>query len=262
MYKNAILIIAVGVVAWLFWFWVEPWVASPTRFADYGLWLKPLITLGVLSSLIGFSLMFLKNLGLRVLVSVVAGLPFLFVFESNQFFLGAFALMILLHLYAVSNIREQATQRIKINIREIMNHGLPMVVTPLLVLVSFAFYFSPSVQLSAQTKQLPPTIKQVVERTVSGFLGQEIQSLPPQERKQAENQLVSEVINQLTKFAEPYFKFFPPILAFGMFLILQGLRFIFIWIGVVISVLLFWALKKSRLVRIKMVQKEAEELEF
>lgn len=249
-------------VAWLFWFWVEPWVASPTRFADYGLWLKPLVVLGVLSSLIGFSLMFLKNLSLRILVSALAGLPFLFVFKSNQYFLGAFALMILLHLYAVRNIREQATQRIKINIREIMNHGLPMVITPLLVLISFAFYFSPTVQTSAQTKQLPPTVKQVVESTVSGFLGQEIQSLPPQERKQAENKLVTEVINQLTKFAEPYFKFFPPILAFGMFLILQGLSFIFVWLGVAISVLLFWVLKKSGVIQIRMVQKEAEELIF
>lgn len=256
------MVIAVGVVAWLFWLWVEPWVASPTRFADYGLWLKPLIALGVLSSLIGFALMFLKNFGARVLVSVMAGTPFLFVFGFNQYVLGAFVLMLLLHLYAVGNIREQATQRIKVNIREIMNHGLPMVITPLLVLVSFAFYFSPSVQSSAKTKQLPPTVKQMVERTVSGFLGQEIQSLPLQERKQAENQLVSEVIKQLTAFAEPYFKFFPPILAFGMFLILQGLSFIFVWIGVAISVLLFWVLKRADFVRLKIVQKETEELEF
>jgi hypothetical protein len=262
MYKKASLLIAVGILSVLFWIWIEPWVASPTRFADYGLWLKPLLALGALSSLIGFSLMFLKSFGVRVLVSVLAGLPFLFVFESNQYFLGAFALMIILHLYAVRNIHEQTTQRIKINIREIMNHGLPMVITPLLVLVSFAFYFSPAVQTSAQTKQLPPTVKQVVENTVSSFLGQEIQSLPPQERKQAESQLVSEVINQLTKFAEPYFKFFPPILAFGLFLILQGLSFVFVWLGVAISVLLFWVLKKAGAVRLKMVQKEVEELEF
>lgn len=237
-------------------------MASPIRFADYGLWIRPVVALGVLSSLIGFSLIFLKNIGLRILVSVVTGLPFLFVFEFNEYFLGAFVLMVLLHLYAVKNIREQATQRIKINIREIMSHGLPMIITPILVLVSFAFYFSPSVQSSAQSKQLPPTAKQIVERTVSSFLGQEIQSLPPQERKQAERQVVAEVISQLNKFAEPYFRFFPPILAFGLFLILQGLSFIFVWLGVAISALLFWIFKKAGLVRLKIVQKEAEELEF
>ena len=262
MYKKTILITAVGVVAWLFWLWVEPWVASPTRFADYGLWLKPLIALGTLGSLIGLSLMFFKNIKLRILVSVLTGLPFLFVFESNQYFFGAFALMILLHLYAVNSIHEQATQRIKINIREIMNHGLPMIITPILILISFAFYFSPTVQLSVDDKQLPPTIKEVIEKTVGGFIGQEVQSLPPQERKQAEKQVVTEVLNQLTKLAEPYFRFFPPILAFGMFLILQGLSFIFVWLGTLIAVLLFWILKKSGFFRIKMVQKEAEEFDF
>ena len=54
----------------------------------------------------------------------------------------------------------------------------------------------------------------------------------------------------------------PPILAFGLFLVLQGLSFIFVWLTAGLSVFIFWVLKKAGWVRLKIVQKEAEELEF
>lgn len=262
MYKKAILIIAVGVFAYLFWFWAKPWVENPARFLQVGIWLKPLITFSVLISLIGLAFLLFKNFNLKMLASVLAGLPFFFVFGFSWSYFGAFVLMVLLFMYAMKNIQAEAGERMKINTRIIMQRGLPRIVTAILVMISFAFFFSPSVQSSARNKQLPPTFKQVIERTVNTFLGGEIKDLPPKERQQAENQVMTQVITQFTDFLEPYFQYLPPILAFGLFLILQGLSFVFVWLAVLISVLLFWVMKKSGMVRIQVVQKEAEEIIF
>lgn len=262
MYKKVILLGAVAVAAGLFWFWVKPWVASPTRFSDTGVWLKPLITIGLLSSVLGLNFLLLKNKWLKILASAVSGLPFFAVFGFSQFYLGAFALLLLFHWYAIKNFDAESAERIKINIRASMQRGLPRVITPYLILISFAFFFSSGVQASAAAKELPPTVRQVVEKTVGVFLGQEIQALPPQERKPAENKIVDQVLAQFNEFLGPYFKYFPPILAFGLFLVLQGLSFILVWLAVVISALLFWVLKIAGWVKIKILQKEAEELEF
>ncbi len=262
MYKKAILIIAVGIFACLFWFWAKPWIDSPARFLQVGIWLKPLIMFAVLTSAIGLSFLLIKDRTLKILTSALAGLPFFFVFGFNQFYLGAFVLMILLFMYAMRNIQAETGGRTKINVRIIMQRGLPRIVTAMLVMISFAFFFSPNIQASAKNKQLPPSFKQVIERTVDSFLGGQVENLSPQERQRVESQTVSQVLEQFTVFLGPYIQYLPPILAFGLFLILQGLSFIFVWLAVGISVLLFWVFKRAGFVRLKIVQKEAEELEL
>ncbi len=216
----------------------------------------------VLTSAIGLSFLLIKDYTLKILTSVLAGLPFFFVFGFNWSYLGAFVLMILLFMYSMKNIQAEANERTKINIRIIMQKGLPRIVTAMLVMISFAFFFSPNIQASAKNKQLPPSFKQVIERTVDGFLGGQVKNLSPQERKQVESQTVNQVLEQFTAFLGPYIQYLPPILAFGLFLILQGLGFVFVWLAIWVSILLFWIMKKSGVVRIQVVQKEAEELEF
>lgn len=262
MIKKSVLIIAVGVFACLFWFWAKPWIESPARFLQMGIWLKPLIMFAVLTSAIGLSFLLLKEYALKVLTSVLAGLPFFFIFGFSWPYSGAFILMILLFMYAMRNIQAETGGRTKINIRIIMQRGLPRIITAMLVMISFAFFFSPNIQASAKTKQLPPSFKQVIERTVNSFLGGQVKNLSPQERKQVESQTVSQVMEQFMTFLGPYIQYLPPILAFGLFLVLQGLSFIFVWLAVGISVLLFWAMKRAGFVRLAIVQKEAEELEF
>jgi hypothetical protein len=262
MYKKAILIIAVGIVACLFWFWAKPWIDSPARFLEVGIWLKPLIMFAILTSAIGLSFLLIKDYVLKILTSVLAGLPFFFVFGFNQFYLGAFVLMILLFMYGMKNIQAEAGERTKINIRIIMQRGLPRIVTAMLVMISFAFFFSPNIQASAKNKQLPPSFKQVIERTVDSFLGGQVENLSPQEKEQVKSQTVSQVLDQFTVFLGPYVQYLPPILAFGLFLILQGLSFIFVWLAVLISTLLFATLKKTGFFKISAVSVEAEKIEL
>ncbi len=262
MYKKVILIIVVGIMACLFWFWAKPWIESPGRFLEIGIWLKPLITFVVLTSAIGLSFLLLKDYALKILISALVGLPFFFVFGFNQFYLGAFVLMVLLFMYGMRNIQAETGERTKINIRVIMQRGLPRIVTAMLVMVSFAFFFSPNIQASAKNGQLPPSFKQVIERTVDSFLGGQIKNLSPQERQQVKSQTVSQVMEQFAEFLGPYVQYLPPILAFGLFLILQGLSFIFVWLAVLVSALLFATLKRTGFFKIGAVSVEAEKIEL
>ena len=143
-----------------------------------------------------------------------------------------------------------------------MRRGLPHVISPFLIMISFAYFFSPGVQMQTSEKQLPPTINQVIEKTVSTFLGDEIKKLPPEEQAKAEGQLIGQVKNQLLEFAGPYFRFMPPVLAFGLFLVLTGLSAIFVWGSIGLAVFLIWVFKKTGLIQIKKIQIEAEQLEF
>jgi len=262
MYKKTILIITVGILACLFWVWVKPWINNPGRFLQIDIWLKPLIIFVVLTSAIGLSFLLLKNYTLKILTSALTGLPFFFVFGFNRFYLGAFVLMILLFVYAIRNIQAEASERIKINIRIIMQKGLPRIITAMLIMISFAFFFSPNIQASAKNGQLSPSFKQVIERTVSSFFEGQVGNLSPWEREQAKNQMASQILEQFTVFLGPYIQYLPPILAFGLFLILQGLSFIFVWLAILVSVISFWVMKKSGIIRIQAVQKEAEEIYF
>lgn len=271
--KSILLLGPVSISAFLFWLWAEPWIANPFQLSQTEIWLKPLLALGFLAAFVGLSFLLIKNGWFKFAASVLAGLPFLFVFDFNKFYLVAFALIVLLHSSAAKKIGKQVTERVKIDIREIMGHGLPSVITPILLLVSFAFFFSPGLQASPHTyeigvgasaarQELPPTAHEVISRIVVGLLGGELEQLPPEERQKTEKLLVEQVFDRFNQILGPYFKFLPPILAFGLFLILQGLSFVFVWLGTLIAMLLFWILKKLGLIQIVTTQVEAERVEF
>lgn len=172
--------------------------------------------------------------------SVFAGLLSLFIFDFNNFYLAALILIIFLHVWAAVKIRKQATERIKVDIGEIMGHGLPLVITPSLPLVSFALFFSLGLQASAIRQELPPIVKQVISRVATDLLGSEPEQLSPQERQEMDRLLVKRVLDRFNHLLGPYFKFLPQILAFGLFLVFQGLSFIFVWPGMLIAMILFF----------------------
>ena len=263
MYKRSILLVSVGILSVLFWVWAKPWIENPLRLSwDERIWLKPLIMLVIFVAVQGLALLMAGSRLWRWGIILISALPYFVVFEFGKFYWTALPVMILLQMYAGHAIHTEAGERTKINIRQIMDRGLPSLVTSILVMISLAFFLSPATQAAAQKQELPAGTKAVVEKSVSIFAGEQLQNLSPDQKRSLVNQATGETLKQFNNILKPYFKYFPPILAFGLFLILQGLSFIFVWIGTAISVLLFRVLKKSGVVRILVAQKEAEELEF
>lgn len=263
MYKKASLIILVGIMAVLFWVLAKPWVENPLRFSgEYSVWLKPLVAIILLVAVEGLVLLVIKERQLALLAILISGLPYLIIFGVNWFYLLAFILMLGLQWLAFKNIESESEERTKINIWQIMRRGLPNIITAILIMISFAYFLSPATQAAARSQKLPSGITQIVERVLPVIAGEQLQTLPLAQRQSFIKQATSDVGRQFTNILGPYFKYMPPILAFGLFLVLQGLSFIFVWLSAALAVLIFWALKKVNFIRINLVKKDAEELDF
>jgi len=258
-------IIALGVLAGfstIFWYWIKPWVTNPLSLSDINVSLWPLVVFLFLIALEGVVIMLLRPKWLRVFVILVVATPFFIIFGFHQLYIVAFFLMFGLQWSAISNLESETEERIKVNIRQIMRRGLPNMITSLLVLISFAYFLSPTTQATGQNQQLPPSIQIIIEKTIDTFSKDQTSNLSESQKESFLNQASNEVVRQFSIFLEPYFKYLPPILAFGLFLVLHGLSFIFVWFSVLIAMLLFLILKKSGVIRIGIASKEVETLEF
>lgn len=260
MVKKITIFGVVFVAALVFWFAAKAWLEGPVKFEAIDVWLMPLATLIILTAAVGIGLMLIPELLYRIVLSMLVGVAFLIVFKFNTLYPGTFSALILLHLYAGKIMGEELTERTKINSRVILKRGLPWVVLPILIMISLAYFTDPQVQATARSNQLPPTIRQAISETVTTFLGSELAALPAPARKQVENRLIEQVTDQLTRLAKPYFRYAPPILAFGLFLILQGLSFIFVWLAIWLGMLIFLILKRAGFVKIVEREVKAETI--
>lgn len=258
--KKIGIIAVVTTVSAVFWLYTKPWIDSPFRFSDVSVWLVPLITLIILAPIIVLALMLFKSWLWEFIIIAGVALPFVAVFHTSWLYLTGVVILFLLFIYTDRNTNQELNERTKINSRAIMRRGLNTVITGILVVVSFAYFLSSGVQESANNKELPPTIQQVIITTVGNFLGPQTGQLSPQQRIQSEDAVIAEVISEFTRILGPYFKFFPPILAFGLFLVLRGLSFVFIWFSVWLGQLIFWILRKTEFVTIEEKEVKAEAL--
>jgi len=255
------LIAATFGAALLFWFITKPWVTDPTwSSVDYHTWLWPLLALMVIGAIAGTALTLLDTYYLRFAASGVIGLAFLMAFGLTMLNLLAIAVMLLFHFWAMRNMRGTLRNHLTINFRSVVNSGMRHVITPLLIMISFAYFANPNVQASAEHNQLPPAITKAVE-TVSRVISRnELSGLSPNQQIQTERQLNQEVIDFLNREAKPYRRYFPPVLAFGLFIVLEGLAFLFVPISSYAAAGLFNLLKSLEFIRISEKDVKAQEL--
>lgn len=262
MYKKLVIFTVIFLLSIVFWVAVKAWLEGPVKFADWQVWSWPLTGLIVLAALTAVAFLLIREILWRVVISVLIGLAFLLVFDFNVLYPGTFSVLILLHLLAARNVHRESSQRTVMNMGRILRYGLPWVITPLLIMTSFAYYLDPAVQAGARAGQLPPTVRQTIAKTVDAFLVSELAELPPAQRQQTKNQIIAETERQLTNLAKPYFQYLPPVLAFGLFLILQGLSFIFIWPAIWLGQGLFAIIRRAGFVKIVEKEVKAQTFEF
>src|SRR3989344_1790422 len=174
-------------------------------------------------------------------ISGVVGLLFLSYFGFTRLNIVGFGLFVLLNLYSLTNAGNEIIQRNKINIRRSLNSGLFPVVMAFFLIISFAAYQSPDVKDLKNAKQLPTQsevfIKTIIEKTAGSYV-----QGSPSEKRGIINQISSQTTTSLNDFLRPYFKFAPPVVAFGLFLILWGLSWFFVWLSILVGMLIFWIL--------------------
>lgn len=260
MHKRIILLAIVLIVATAFWFVAKSWINNPGldwgRMSD---WLWPMLLLALLVTVKAIAYLLLEGRWRWGALAITA-VPFIVLFGVNKIYLLAAVVMVLLNLFAIRRIENEARSRVTVHARSIVRGGLPLILMSIFLATSFAYYQSPSVQASVKTKALPPFIAETVRGTARQMLGQEFEQLPPKQRTATENQIVAETMGRINNFLAPYRQYIPPILAFGMFLILQGLSFAFVWLASAMSFGLFWILVKTQFVTIQRKSIEVESV--
>jgi hypothetical protein len=258
MLKNFLLAGATLISSLIFWWKALPWLSDPFRLEPVGIWLWPAVCLIVLISCWALSLLLIS--GRLVLWGIASGHSAIFLFWagfSPLLWLGV-AIGLLLYLSAINSVHQEKENRLKFSLNGTMRGAIYRLLTATFILISFAYFLTPAIQSSRENKELPPGLVRVIQVVVGNYLGEEVKMENPRFIVEATNQ----VMDQISDFLNPYFQYLPPILAFSLFLALQGLGMIFLWTTLLLSNTVFLVLKLFKVVIIRKVTKEAEVVSF
>lgn len=165
----------------------------------------------------------------------------------------------LLNFYSATNVKSEMTGRTKLNPRIALMAGLYPIIIGFFLMISFAAYQSQTVKDIEKTERLPSQVQTFIQQIAGQMFGPSINSSSKQ--KQAIlNQIANEAYSEINNFFRPFFKYTPPILSFTLFLILIGLSWFFAWMAMAVGLVLFWILKKTRVIRVEIKQVDAEVL--
>lgn len=260
--KHIGIIAAVLAASGTFWFFAARWVASATLSLDDTIvWGVPLLALFLFCAVSGLAFMFLQEKRWRLAVAAAMSAPLIFVIglwsvES----IGIIVVLFLMQWYAGSRIADELTARTTIRAKRIIGAGIAPLMTAALLAVSFVYYGTPDVQSSASRGQLPPAVTRAVQTAARQVAAVQFASLSPTQRLQAENEVVRIVLSQLNAWIRPYVRYLPPLLAFGLFLVLQAFSFIFIPLSLLVAAGLFALLRRATFVTIQTKDMKAEVL--
>lgn len=244
--KIAIWHLLVLILAFGFWQYIDYVlnVISPDSWSfDFG----PLALLNfiILVSVLALGGIFFSWLWALTLTAVW-GLVFLLFFGFNFLNLLGVVVAMLLSLESFRSINQEMAERLKINPSSALRRGLPNIILPFLLLISFASYQSPVVQNLEKMETIPSVGVTFMRNIIETTLGPRIKIEDPNDRNLIFDQLTQETSGQLNTLLKPYFRYAPPVLSLAVFLVLFGVSWIFVWAGVGIGALLFKILRLAK----------------
>lgn len=259
MTKNYKLIIWHGVILVLSW---EFWRHLSYLFENSNPDFEPtgIVNFIILSSAIAIGLILFRRKWHTLSFGATHGLFYLVYFSFNLLNLFGVAILIGLLFFSRFQIDSELNERFKFNSRVILRRGLMGVVIGIFVLISFAAYQSPFAEELEKSEKLPSASQNFIRSIVEQTVGRQISTNNEREKQNIITQITNETFGEINIFLKPYFKFAPPLVAFGLFLVLWGLSWIFIWLSVLLGMLIFWVLKKTNIVKIIEKDVKAEVL--
>ncbi len=211
---------------------------------------------------IGYALFRFKRWAWPSVVSLIVGGLFMAQFGFSWLNLTGVLMFTALNYWAYSRVGQELGQRFRVNISAILRQGLMPVILGIFIMISFAAYQSPLAENLEKSERLPSVSQNFIRSIVEQTVGRQVQAGNEAEKKNIITQITNETFREINTFLKPYFQYAPPLLAFGLFLILWGLSWIFVWLSVLLGMLIFWVLKKINVVRIVEKDVKAETLEI
>ena len=264
MNKTSKLIIWHGVVAvlvWKLWSYGEYVTQNfPINIGGIDFEGISIINFIVLVVVVALGIILLQKKIWTLTLTGIVVLFYLFQFGFTYLNLLGSALAILLSFQARASGLEEIRERTKVNSKNILRSTVSWFIIGQFILVSFAVYQSPNVQNLKNIDKLPSESEKFTRTIVEKFVGGRIEAKNEKEKQMLVTQVSNEAPRQLSGFLKPYFKYSPPVLAFGLFLVLLGLSWFFIWTSVGVGMFVFWILKKTGFVKIEEKDVKAEVL--
>lgn len=249
--KIVSIISVVTLLAILFWLSLIPWLKEGAKFQHIGVWLPPLLALAVLVGAMAIGILLLDQKRLWVLMAVLAGLPIFLFFEFQYLYLLFLGFLVLFVLGVGRDMKRELAERYKLDIRVMARSGMRYLVMPFLIAISFIYFFSPQIQVRAREGVFPKSFQQSIASGVQQFIDQSGEAPPGVNTKAAAVQATNTMFSRINAAIKPYREYFPPLLAFGLFIVLWGVAFIFTWLGTLIARLIFYILRKTNFVMIE-----------
>lgn len=259
MTKAISIIAVVALLALIFWVSVLPWVNGEVKFADPGVWVWPLAMLILLSGAIGVCYAILPQRRLKLAASALIGLTYLIAFGFGYLNILGFFVILLLHVFAIRAIHLESQERLKIHPWAILRRGIAEIMVPLYIAISFGYFASPVIQGRTSADVLNPGVKQIAAEVMEKFLESD-GNLSNSQRKAVGQAAIDRAYDSMKYFLAPYEKYFPPILAFGLFLVLWGLGFVIYPLATLAGMGIFSLLRVSGIVQIQSVDTKAERI--
>lgn len=246
-------------------FWM--WVAVHAWLQDSLFELGSRVNLGILSglfvvllSLLAIGLILFRNRLWSVYLGLISGITYLIIFGIDNLNLVGVFILVLLFYHAQDIVHGEINERVKMNSRVLIRKGLANFMIAFFVLVSFAAYKSPAIDSFKNITELPSSTGVFIKNISKQTLGSQLQGTTTQERELILDQITKEIMREANLWLKPYFQYAPPALAFGLFLVLWGIGWVFIWLTVFLGMLIFWILKKTKFFRIEERDVRAETI--
>jgi hypothetical protein len=214
----------------------------------------------VLISILSVGLFVFPSRSASLYFGLIIGTTYSLMFRiSNLNLVGIFILMILF-IYIEDQVKKEINERIKVNPMMLARKGLTNLVFALFILASFAAYQSPAIESFKNIQSLPSSSEKFIRGIVDKTVASQIETQNEAQKDYITEQVSKETIHKANTFLGPYFQYAPPALAFGLFLILWGISWIFIGLSVLLAMAIFWILRKTNFVKIEERDIKAESI--
>ena len=257
MIKRLVLLVVVLLLAIFFWGSAGKWIGDPVHFYQISAWRWPLIAF--IFYLTGFALAILLLMPWRyqLALGVINLAVFFFFFGFHQLLLVGALIAVLFQIWSRHQIQFEGQNRLRFSIVSVINAGLPRLIVSFLILLSLAYYLNGDIQSLSQKRELPSTAKQVIQAVVGSVFQAETKNDPTISRN-----ITNSAWAEANRVFLPFFRFLPPLVALGLFLLLYSLSSIFLWLTVGLAWLVWWLLKYAKILNIALEEREAETVKF
>jgi len=259
-FKRIGLIVAVAASSAFVWSAALPWLKSPFLFSGWWVIVWPALALTLQGAVVGLAWMMLDGVLERLAAILASWATFVLFWHADIWYLTMLPVFAGLWYLSSRRIRNDLTDRHKVRVSTSLGAGISPAILGTFLMLSLGFYLLPayhSVGASDVSTGIQGQIRSTYENPA---VKQQLDQLPATQRAQVESDLSKNVDSWVKRFLGPLGPFLPPLLAFGLFLVLWSTLFIFRELSIWLGVILLWLLRSVGFVHVEEKDVKAEVL--